>query len=249
VGGLSHYLEDEGIATTQISLIKEHSLTIRPPRALWVSFPLGRPLGNPNDPPFQRDVVKQALNLLNEPHGPVLTDYPRDAVDDQSEPALPACPVDFSSRDPEMSSLDKLLQQFQAEFNTIFTWYSISREQRGRTVSGVSGLSFDQIIALCTDFLLDNRAQLQAFEPGLADSLRLASEDLKSCYFESLASQPGQPTDAASLANWFWGETQAAMVINEIRKKCIEYGTKEMTLAGKLLLIPRNQLHRFTEHD
>lgn len=192
-------------------------------------------------------MIKHALNLLNESQGPVLTDYPRDADDDQSAPSLPACPVDFSSRDPEMSSLDKLLQKFQAEFNTIFTWYSISLEKRGRTVSGVSGLSFDQIIALYTDFLSDNKDQLQAFEPGLADALRLGSEDLKSCYFESLASQPGQPTDAASLANWFWGETQAAMVINEIRKKCIDYGTKEMALAGKVLLIPRSQMHHFTE--
>ncbi len=249
MGGLSHYLEEEGVATTQISLIKEHSLTIKPPRALWVSFPLGRPLGNPNDPAFQKDVMKHALNLLEELNGPVLIDYPHDAGDEQSEPALPACPVDFSSRSPELSSLDKLLQQFQSEFNTIHTWYSISREKRGRTVSGVSGLTFDEIIGLYTDFLSGDEAALQPFAANLADSLRLASEDLKSCYFEALASQPGQPTDAASLANWFWGETQAATVINEIRKKCIDYGTKEMDLAGKLLLIPRNQLHRFTDRD
>ena len=190
-------------------------------------------------------MIAHALNLLNESECPVLRDYPRDADDEQSPPSLPACPVDFSSRSPELSSLDKLLQQFQAEFNTIYTWYSISCEKRGRTVSGVSGLSFDQIIDLFSDFLSGDEASLHAFEPNLADSLRLASEDLKSCYFEALASQPGQPTDAASLADWFWGETHAAMVINELRKKCIDYGTKEMALAGKLLLVPRSQLHRF----
>jgi hypothetical protein len=247
VGGLSHFLEAEGVATTQISLIKEHSLTIRPPRALWVSFPLGRPLGNPNDPPFQRDVVKQALNLLNEPHGPVLADYPHDAVDDQSEPALPACPVDFSSRNPKPVGIDKLLQQFQAEFNNIHTWYTIASAKSGRTTSGVSGLSFDAIITLYADFLADNTTGLKPFEAHLADTLRLATEDLKSCYFESLSSQPGQPTDAASLSNWFWGDTYAAAVINEVRKKCLAIGTKEMGLAGKLLLIPRNQQHRFSD--
>ena len=111
MGGLSHYLESAGIATTQISLIKEHTLTIRPPRALWVSFPLGRPLGNPNDPPFQRDVLRHALKLLDEPAGPVLADYPGDAADDQSEPALPACPVDFVSRSPEAGTTAALLHR------------------------------------------------------------------------------------------------------------------------------------------
>lgn len=236
------------MATTQISLIKEHSLTIKPPRALWVSFPLGRPLGIPNDPAFQKDVLKHALNLLNERRGPALADYPRDAGGDGDEPALPACPVDFSSRSAELSSLDTLLQRFQAEFNGMHTWFTISSEKRGRTVSGVSGLSFDQIIALYRDFLSDNKAALKPFEPHLADTLRLACEDLKSCYFEALASQPGQPSDAAALANWFWGETHAAAVINEIRKKCIGDGSDAMTLAGKLLLIPRSQLHRFEDH-
>ncbi len=247
MGGLSHYLEDEGVATTQISLIKEHSLTIKPPRALWVSFPLGRPLGSPNDPAFQKDVLKHALNLLNEQSGPVLADFPRDVEADQSEASLPACPVDFSSRCGELSSLDKLLQRFQAEFNTIHTWYTVACEKRGRTVSGVSGLSFDQIIALYNDFLLDHEASLETSAADLADSLRLASEDLKSCYFEALSAQPGQPTDAATLADWFWGETYAAAVINEIRKKCCDYGTREMDLAGTLLLIPRSQMYRFEE--
>jgi hypothetical protein len=35
------------------------------------------------------------------------------------------------------------------------------------------------------------------------------------------------------------------VVINEVRKKCLQQGTKEMELAGKLLLVPRSQMHRF----
>ena len=34
MGGLAHTLEDEGIATTQISLIRLHTEKIKPPRAL-----------------------------------------------------------------------------------------------------------------------------------------------------------------------------------------------------------------------
>ena len=72
MGGLAHYLEQDGLATTQISLIRLHSEKIRPPRALWVPFELGRPLGPPNDEAFQHRVLKAALDLLAAPSGPVL---------------------------------------------------------------------------------------------------------------------------------------------------------------------------------
>jgi hypothetical protein len=42
VGALGHFLEREGIPTTGISLVREHTEKIRPPRALWVTFELGR---------------------------------------------------------------------------------------------------------------------------------------------------------------------------------------------------------------
>ena len=62
MGGLAHYLEDEGVATTQISLIREHSEAMKPPRALWVPFELGRPLGAPSDAAFQRRVQRRAID-------------------------------------------------------------------------------------------------------------------------------------------------------------------------------------------
>lgn len=79
MGALGHYLEEEGVATTQISLIREHTESIRPPRALWVPFELGRPLGRPGDAGFQLDVLRAALILLESPTGPVLRDYPGEA--------------------------------------------------------------------------------------------------------------------------------------------------------------------------
>ena len=40
MGGLGHYFESEGIASTQISLVRVHTENIKPPRALWVPFEL-----------------------------------------------------------------------------------------------------------------------------------------------------------------------------------------------------------------
>ncbi len=76
MGALAHYLEVEGISTTQISLIREHTEFIRPPRALWVPFELGRPLGAPDNPELQRRILLSALELLEASEGPVLVDFP-----------------------------------------------------------------------------------------------------------------------------------------------------------------------------
>ena len=57
MSALGHYLEEEGIATVSISLIRPQTERTRPPRALWVPFELGRPLGPPSDPTVQRRVA------------------------------------------------------------------------------------------------------------------------------------------------------------------------------------------------
>ena len=36
---LSYFLEREGLITTGISLVRENTASMKPPRALWVSFP------------------------------------------------------------------------------------------------------------------------------------------------------------------------------------------------------------------
>ena len=64
--------------TTGISLVRENAASIQPPRSLWVTFPLGRPLGVPGDPAFQHGVIRAALALLETRSGPILADYPLD---------------------------------------------------------------------------------------------------------------------------------------------------------------------------
>jgi len=69
-------IEKRGIATTCIVLLREIAEEVRPPRALFVPFPLGYPLGKPHDPEGQRRVIEAALALLERPGpGPLLEDY------------------------------------------------------------------------------------------------------------------------------------------------------------------------------
>ena len=99
MSAIGHYLESEGIATASISLVREHTEVMQPPRALWVPFPLGRPMGVAHDPAFQRRVLRALLALFERPSGPVLEDFPEDAPADglvhADDSAGEACPVFF----------------------------------------------------------------------------------------------------------------------------------------------------------
>ncbi|MGD2114620.1 MAG: hypothetical protein PVG07_06200 [Acidobacteriota bacterium] len=71
-------LERRGIATVVIQLLREIAEAVRPPRALFVPFPLGYPFGAPDEPLLQRRILEAALDLLHDPaEPPILRDLPR----------------------------------------------------------------------------------------------------------------------------------------------------------------------------
>jgi len=83
VGVIARQIEAAGVATTSISLVREHTEQVKPPRALFVPFPFGYPLGKPDDPDLQLKVLRAAFGLLERERGPVLEDYPDDAFEGQ----------------------------------------------------------------------------------------------------------------------------------------------------------------------
>jgi len=64
VGLIAAELERRGIATVCIVLLREIAEKVRPPRALFVPFRHGYPLGLPNDATMQRGVIEAALALV-----------------------------------------------------------------------------------------------------------------------------------------------------------------------------------------
>ena len=62
-----------------ISLIREQTEAVRPPRALWVPFALGRPLGVAGDPGFQKEVLRASFAMLESAVEPTIEDYPIEA--------------------------------------------------------------------------------------------------------------------------------------------------------------------------
>ena len=72
VGLIQRAIEYAGITTVSISLLREITEKIRPPRALFVPFPLGYPLGEPDNPELQTKVMRAAFALLTRDDCPVL---------------------------------------------------------------------------------------------------------------------------------------------------------------------------------
>jgi hypothetical protein len=68
-------MERRGISTASITLLPEVTRAVRPPRALSVPFPLGFPLGAPDDPALQRRVLRALLALAGNHEVPVLRTF------------------------------------------------------------------------------------------------------------------------------------------------------------------------------
>jgi D-proline reductase (dithiol) PrdB len=67
VGLVQSVIERAGIPTVSITLLREVTERVRPPRALFVDRPLGFPLGEPHNGLLQKAITMSALALLSEP--------------------------------------------------------------------------------------------------------------------------------------------------------------------------------------
>ena len=72
VGLIQSIIERAGIPTASVTLLEEITERVAPPRALFVDFPLGYPLGNPNDIALQTRIIVAMLALLREPVPPAI---------------------------------------------------------------------------------------------------------------------------------------------------------------------------------
>ena len=77
VGLTAAALEQQGISTVAVQLLRLVAEKVRPPRALVVPFRHGYPLDSPNEPEKQRAVITAALKMLTDPElkPPAIVDY------------------------------------------------------------------------------------------------------------------------------------------------------------------------------
>jgi hypothetical protein len=213
---LARALEAQGVATTSISMVREHTLKVKPPRALFVPFPFGHALGRPDDPELQHRVLRAALELLGESAGPVLRDFPEDA-EPGDQPAAPAqasaiAPAAGVPDDPAMETTQ--MRRYHEQ------WLARSG---GRTALGLTGIPptrfrgvvrFLQAFAAGEDGDMDERPA----DVPLPNFIRYCADDLKTLYFEGhLAMKPAAGGD--EIARWFWAETAVGQLLRRVRDR------------------------------
>lgn len=217
-------------------------MRIKPPRALWVPFELGRPLGVPNDADWQARVLQSALELIEAPEGPVLVDFPDDApVSD--EPTILACPVNFPAQVTDLNDMEQLNANLQREVTELRSWYNLAVTKNGRTTVGVSGLEPEAVGAFLGAFLDESVPESPRDDMTSFTLLKLVIEDLKAYYYEAMAAQPGHAAATGKmLADWFWRETTAGKVFYALHENWRESEDSNKRLFSRILLVPTSYL-------
>ena len=213
---LARTLEAEGIATTSISMVREHTEQVKPPRALFVPFPFGHALGRPDDAALQHRVLRAALDLLAESAGPVLRDFP-----DEEEPGdPPPAPLQASAVTPGASVPEDPARETTRMRQYHAQWLARSG---GRTAFGLAGIPatrFRGVVRFLQAFADGEDADMaeRAPEAPLPNFIRYCADDLKALYFEGhLVMKPAAHGD--EIARWFWGETGAGRLLRHVRDR------------------------------
>ncbi len=92
MGLIQREIEKAGIATVGISIVREYSEKVRPPRTVFLRWPFGHPAGEPGNHRQQKAVVLEALRALYHIREPgTIIDLPfrwrRENYDDYSPPS------------------------------------------------------------------------------------------------------------------------------------------------------------------
>jgi fermentation-respiration switch protein FrsA (DUF1100 family) len=235
VSALGHYLEEEGIPTVAISLIRAQTESTKPPRALWVPFELGRPFGPPSDPAFQKCVMVAALRLLERERGPVIIeDFPDDDPREQADPSWRA---PFAKADLGDGSPTALAAALEDESAQIEAAYRRTAVERGRTIVGLSGLLVSEAGRYMAAWLRGQTPESPSPEMSAVLTLRFAVDDLKAAYIEVALAGSGKPS-SKQLGDWLWNDTAAGSAIFALRSMYLTSEDDRLKAIAGLFLVP-----------
>ena len=203
-------IESRGIATVTLGLVRPHLEKTRPPRALFVPFPLGRPLGEPGDAAFQTRVLRQALALFDRRDGPVILEDFADDAPSQTPRAGWSPPFRLPvPADPTPEALADELRQ-------VIPWWHKAIERFGRTTVGTSGQPPEAWPGHAGAFLAGAVPQSPVEGLTSALALRFLCDDLKALYGEA-AQAAGPLPGIRQVDAWFWTHTVAGRILVALR--------------------------------
>ncbi len=212
---LAHVFEAAGIATVLLSSVRGVAVKVAPPRALHCEFPLGRPLGKPNDAAFQHDVLARAFSLLDAPSGPVLVDHP-DVIEADDQPMACTIPPRFDASLPPCVDEARGLRKA----------YDRALARRGVTAVG-RVISADEVpSALGVLHAIANGADwTTAGIPG--GNTTAVCHDIRAYYQEAALELVSGPTPGGrAVEAWFHETTEAGVTVLAARAAIKDAGGK-----------------------
>lgn len=229
--------------SASISLVREHSEAMQPPRALWVPFMLGRPLGAPHQPEFQRAVLLALLELFELDDGPViLRDFPAEAPAIDIDPAEldgAACPISFTAPAAELPATLDWRDALRREIGQFQTWHDLAVRRRGGSALGVSGLGIEAIADLLGEIGNASTLGLSSSDAlGEFRTIKLACDDLRTFYEEAASVLPGS-LDSEQVQSWFYERTVAGRIIRQVRALAMASADPAVRTIGSLVIVPR----------
>jgi hypothetical protein len=228
-------LEERGLSTVAIASVRAQAEKTRPPRALWTTSQLGRPLGEPGDAAFQRRVLMAALALLERTDGPViLEDFTEDPPGWRDEPAWaePALPeISTTPKGP-----DAWETAFRAELTALLPLWRKAQARFGRTTVGLSFQAPAAWPGFATRFLAGELPTVPELDtPALA--LRMVADDIKALYGEAAQAEGPAPA-ARQVDSWFWRRTVAGKLLVALRITAVASENNALKTVGGRFFVP-----------
>ena len=236
--GLAQIFESQGFSTVLVGFVKEHMEIIKPPRALWLNFPMGRPMGKPNDPEFQKNVIRVAFELLQKSPGPVLEDFPEIIPVKEGRMSY-ALPVDLVYKVNQLGDIDKLTDEVNKELSNLMPDYLKSIDINGRTTVGASEMKISDFVPYISEFAKGNKPKSPRKGLPAIPLLKLVVEDLNAVYTETRIYRD-KIDNFEILGKWFWEETNAGKLLLAIEAVSLESDDQVLRqIASMSLLTPR----------
>jgi hypothetical protein len=225
---LARAIEEAGLPTAAIVLIKEQAVRVKPPRALWVPFPFGFALGNPDDPPFQHKVLAATLDLFKSTSAPVLAEFPEDGEAPARLLQATAARAESTS-DVDIGAADELT----AMRGYYERWVD---GHDGRTMVGLTGVPQRRWRGLMKYLQAYAAGEAPTYEEMPSDVaeprfIRLAADDLKAFYMEArMCQRPDQHNN--EVQQWFWTETATGNLLAQIAEHMTASDDEALTRAA-----------------
>ena len=236
--GLAHYFESEDLSTVLVGFVREHMEAIKPARGLFLDFPMGRSMGKPNDPEFQKKVIRAAFDLFDIETGPLLEDFP-ETIPVRDGRMGYALPPELVLSTSEIGDVDSLVAEVQAEMDALLPDYEAAAASRGRTTVGASELTLEDFVPFISEFIRGEIPKSPRKGLPAIPLLKLVVEDLEAYYTETRTHRDGID-DLELIGKWFWEETKAGRLLLSLEAISIVSDNKVMLQIVEMsLMAPR----------